>query len=140
MQCKRTLTCFDGAFLVHFDSKGRRPSSRVLRGGSFNNNAANVRSSNRNNNQPDNQNNNAGFRVASTLQQARRLRCQNLHASTAQVVAHQSVPKCVKSRQSSCVELNEIARNRELFGQINNRPGGSGRPQGSKAPPGFYFQ
>jgi hypothetical protein len=35
----------------------------VLRGGSFKNNATNVRSSNRNNNQPDNQNNNAGFRA-----------------------------------------------------------------------------
>jgi formylglycine-generating enzyme required for sulfatase activity len=39
----------------------------VLRGGSFNNNAPNVRSAYRNNNQPDNRNNNNGFRVASTL-------------------------------------------------------------------------
>jgi formylglycine-generating enzyme required for sulfatase activity len=38
----------------------------VLRGGAWNNNTNNVRSSNRNNNTPDNTNNNIGFRVAST--------------------------------------------------------------------------
>ena len=37
---------------------------RVLRGGSWNNNANNCRSANRNNNNPDNGNNNNGFRVA----------------------------------------------------------------------------
>ncbi|MCL4831438.1 MAG: SUMF1/EgtB/PvdO family nonheme iron enzyme [Caldilineaceae bacterium] len=36
---------------------------RVLRGGSFNNNATNVRCANRNRNNPDNRNNNVGFRV-----------------------------------------------------------------------------
>ena len=41
----------------------------MLRGGSFNNNAHNVRSAYRNNNNPDNRNNNIGFRVASTLRQ-----------------------------------------------------------------------
>ena len=45
----------------------RPPSSRVLRGGAWNNNPDNLRSANRNNNQPDNRNNNVGFRVASTL-------------------------------------------------------------------------
>jgi formylglycine-generating enzyme required for sulfatase activity len=40
-------------------------TNRVLRGGSWNNNTNNVRSSNRNNT-PDNTNNNIGFRVAST--------------------------------------------------------------------------
>ncbi|WP_373549155.1 SUMF1/EgtB/PvdO family nonheme iron enzyme [Haliscomenobacter sp.] len=38
-------------------------ANRVLRGGSWNNNAQNCRSSNRNNNQPANRNNNVGFRV-----------------------------------------------------------------------------
>jgi hypothetical protein len=42
-------------------------SNRVKRGGSWNNNARNCRSANRNNNNPSNRNNNNGFRVASTL-------------------------------------------------------------------------
>ncbi|MBO0756737.1 MAG: SUMF1/EgtB/PvdO family nonheme iron enzyme, partial [Bradyrhizobiaceae bacterium] len=42
-------------------------SSRILRGGSWNNNNPdNLRSANRNRNQPDNRNNNISFRVAST--------------------------------------------------------------------------
>ena len=39
-------------------------SARVLRGGSWNNNARNCRVSNRNYNQPDNRNNNIGFRLS----------------------------------------------------------------------------
>ena len=42
-------------------------SSRVKRGGSWNNNANNCTSSNRNNNNPSNANNNNGFRLVSTL-------------------------------------------------------------------------
>jgi Sulfatase-modifying factor enzyme 1 len=42
-------------------------SSRVLRGGSWNNNPQNLRSANRNRNNPTNRNNNRGFRLASTL-------------------------------------------------------------------------
>ncbi|MCL2209125.1 MAG: SUMF1/EgtB/PvdO family nonheme iron enzyme [Treponema sp.] len=38
-------------------------SNRVIRGGSWNNTAANVRSANRNNNTPTNRNNNLGFRL-----------------------------------------------------------------------------
>jgi hypothetical protein len=38
--------------------------NRVNRGGSWNNNASNCRSANRNRNTPDNRNNNLGFRVA----------------------------------------------------------------------------
>jgi hypothetical protein len=38
-------------------------SNRVLRGGSWNNNATNVRPANRNNNTPSNRNNNIGFRL-----------------------------------------------------------------------------
>jgi formylglycine-generating enzyme required for sulfatase activity len=40
---------------------------RVLRGGSWNNNARNVRAANRNNNDTANRNNNIGFRLAKTL-------------------------------------------------------------------------
>jgi len=36
----------------------------VVRGGSWNNNAKNTRSANRNRNEPDNRNNNVGFRLA----------------------------------------------------------------------------
>ena len=44
--------------------RGRtRKHPRVLRGGSFNNNARNARCAYRNNNDPDNRNNNIGFRV-----------------------------------------------------------------------------
>ncbi len=39
-------------------------SNRVIRGGSWNNNAQNCRAANRNNNTPSNNNNNNGFRVA----------------------------------------------------------------------------
>jgi hypothetical protein len=66
---KGTRTCCAGGCLLAFPSRGRRPRSRVLRGGSFNNQARYVRSAQRNNNQPDNRNNNNGFRVASTLRQ-----------------------------------------------------------------------
>ena len=41
-------------------------SCRVLRGGSWNNNAKNLRSANRNKNEPDNRNNNVGFRLVNT--------------------------------------------------------------------------
>ena len=55
----------------------------MLRGGSFNNQASNVRSSYRNNNVPANRNNNNGFRPASTLP------CQN-----SQALSLRSVPGC----------------------------------------------
>lgn len=42
----------------------KKGSNRVLRGGSWNNTAANCRIANRNNNTPDNRNDNNGFRVA----------------------------------------------------------------------------
>ncbi|MDR1372553.1 MAG: SUMF1/EgtB/PvdO family nonheme iron enzyme [Dysgonamonadaceae bacterium] len=48
-----------------WDENRRGSSNRVLRGGSWNNNANNCRVSNRNNNNPYNRNNNYGFRVVS---------------------------------------------------------------------------
>ena len=39
-----------------------KASARVVRGGSWNNNARNVRAAYRNENEPDNRNNNLGFR------------------------------------------------------------------------------
>lgn len=63
------------AFVAHFDSVGLRRrvlgvrreasgSNRVQRGGSWNNDADNCASSNRNNDNPSNRNNNNGFRLA----------------------------------------------------------------------------
>ncbi|MFP4349577.1 MAG: SUMF1/EgtB/PvdO family nonheme iron enzyme [Thermodesulfobacteriota bacterium] len=46
--------------------KGRKGENRVFRGGSWNNNARNCRSANRNNWEPDNRNNNIGFRLANS--------------------------------------------------------------------------
>ena len=46
-------------------------SNRVNRGGSWNNNARNCRSANRNNNSPSNSNNNLGFRLALVPAQGR---------------------------------------------------------------------
>ena len=43
----------------------------MLRGGSWNNNASNLRASNRNNNEPENRNNNIGFRVARDVERSR---------------------------------------------------------------------
>jgi formylglycine-generating enzyme required for sulfatase activity len=48
---------------------------RVLRGGSWNNNARNSRVSNRNNNTPGNRNNNNGFRLVSPSSQGMDVRC-----------------------------------------------------------------
>ena len=45
---------------------GSTGSNRVIRGGSWNNDADNCRVSNRNWNGPDNRNNNVGFRPANT--------------------------------------------------------------------------
>ncbi|MBF0143042.1 MAG: SUMF1/EgtB/PvdO family nonheme iron enzyme [Magnetococcales bacterium] len=65
---------------------GERGSNRVNRGGSWNNNPANVRSANRNNNDPGNRNNNIGFRLASTNRIARQGR------STGRPSAHKVCP------------------------------------------------
>ncbi|MBI5287103.1 MAG: SUMF1/EgtB/PvdO family nonheme iron enzyme, partial [Deltaproteobacteria bacterium] len=46
---------------------GQVKTTRVLRGGSWNNNPGNTRAANRNRNNPDNRNNNNGFRCAITL-------------------------------------------------------------------------
>ncbi|MCA0235367.1 MAG: SUMF1/EgtB/PvdO family nonheme iron enzyme [Bacteroidetes bacterium] len=52
--------------------QGHKGSNRVLRGGSWNNNAQNCRSVNRNNNDPSNRNNNIGFRLVLSITPAHR--------------------------------------------------------------------
>ena len=108
-------------FSIQSASRGRRPSSRVLRGGSFNNQASNVRSANRNNNVPTNRNNNNGFRPASTLP------CRN-----PQGFILRSVPGCKVQVVVPCRAV--VGR----LGQMKSWPGRSGRPQGSKALPGLF--
>ncbi|MBW2431203.1 MAG: SUMF1/EgtB/PvdO family nonheme iron enzyme [Deltaproteobacteria bacterium] len=49
-------------------ARGKTGADRVIRGGSWNNDAHNCRSAIRNNNSPDNRNNNVGFRLASSRQ------------------------------------------------------------------------
>ena len=64
--CKKSVRvfCLDGRGL------GRASGdNRVNRGGSWNNNARNCRSANRNGNAPDNANNNLGVRVATAPNQ-----------------------------------------------------------------------
>ncbi len=94
----------------------------MLRGGSFNNQASNVRSANRNNNVPTNRNNNNGFRLASTLP------CQN-----PQAFLLRSVPGCKVQVVVPCWAIAG------WFGQKKLRPGRSGRPHGSNALPGFLL-
>lgn len=53
---------------MFFKARGKRGSNRVIRGGSWNNDAQNCRSANRNNNAPGNRNNDVGFRLASSRQ------------------------------------------------------------------------
>lgn len=52
--------------------RGRTGSKRVIRGGSWNSNARNVRAANRNANDPANRNDNLGFRVARAHEQVGR--------------------------------------------------------------------
>ena len=56
-------------------------ANRVKRGGSWNNNARNCRSANRNNNHPDNRNNNLGFRLACGAEHTKMpdLMCSRIH-------------------------------------------------------------
>jgi hypothetical protein len=58
------------------------PGHKVLRGGSWNNKANNVRSANRNRNNPDNRNNNRGFRCASRSLCLARGRMSHVYART----------------------------------------------------------
>ena len=78
-------------------------SNRVLRGGSWNNNANNARSAYRNNNNPNNRNNNNGFRLASTgAPESGRARLPGV----SDPVQPSSDPRAmgVKSRPAGCCE------------------------------------
>ena len=107
-------------------SPGSAPNSRVLRGGSFNNNATNMRSANRNNNN--------GFRVSSTLTVV----CKDHQARIQQrdlkfQISCWSVPLCK-------VQVFVLCRSRfGCTGQIINPPGRSGRSSGFERPAGHVL-
>lgn len=75
------------AYTKRFRKEILEGSNRVLRGGSWNNNARNCRASNRNNNNPDNRNNNNGLRL-----------------SLAQNAVSEDL---LMNRESSCVSFSE---------------------------------
>ena len=116
--------------MVESDFRGRRLSSRVLRGGAFNNQTSNVRSANRNNNQPDNRNNNNGFRPASTLRQACGLPCRNSLAAFGRPAG------CASAEFRSSSRVRPV-----LSGQAKSKNwrGGSGRPAGFEGPAASAF-
>jgi hypothetical protein len=92
-------------------------ASRVLRGGSWNNdNPDNFRCAYRNNNHPDNRNHNNGFRVASTIP------CRSL-------VLHGERERAGRVQTGSRPQ-----------GQISKRRGAAGSPQGRTSPRAFIRQ
>jgi formylglycine-generating enzyme required for sulfatase activity len=54
---------FENPFWNHDQRASIAGSNRVIRGGSWNNDAQNCRCANRNRNEPDNHNHNVGFRL-----------------------------------------------------------------------------
>ena len=131
MPGRQTRTCSAVGCSLQSTFRGRRPKSRVLRGGSFNNNAQNARSATRNNNQPENRNNNNGFRAASTLRQTSESVVPESAGQNLTFVL-QSVPECKVQAVVLC-RAGLIQ-----FGQTKNRPGRSGRSQDSNALPGHF--
>ena len=81
--------CSIGMFFVVCSEGDRLSTYRVIRGGSWNNNANNMRASNRNNNNPGNINNNLGFRCANTL--------SDLMARTSEFTDCEGVPMRVQT-------------------------------------------
>lgn len=104
--------------LVIADGGRKAGVKRVLRGGSWNNNARNVRCACRNQNQPDNRNDNIGFRPA----RAHDWTGQSEPEQTAVparplAVAKQNGPRCVSSP-------GWIPRETPSVGRFSNRAGG----------------
>ncbi len=110
-------------------SVGPRPCSRVLRGGTFNNHASNVRCAYRNHNGPANRNNNVGFRPASTSRQIAVI-CQ---ARIRRRLFSSGACRNAKSRSWSGVELPVRGS-----AKGNASPAGLVGRNGSKAPPGIF--
>ena len=74
----------------------------MIRGGSWNNNPANLRSANRNRNTPTNRNNNIGFRLARTLHSPELLRSRSQQACTEASRADLEERRVRRPRPASC--------------------------------------
>ena len=136
----RTLAASGSHDRVTHRGLGRR-GNRVLRGGSWNNNARNTRTANRNRNTPDNRDNNNGFRVVSS----------GVSTSRVAGIARPSWPEPAGSRivRACRSAVHRAAPSRRVRHSYPTgpskgaavakwivRPGGAGRPQGSNVPPG----
>ncbi len=94
------------------DWRGHKGTKRVSRGGSWNDNARNVRAAYRNHNEPSNRNNNLGFRLAqaqtragklapdpAAAESARRLRCAGGEHPSGRWCAGRAVDAVAQARQ-----------------------------------------
>jgi hypothetical protein len=107
-----------------FTPAGRRRG--LPSGGAFNNDAVNVRSANRNDNGPADRNDNNGFRPASTLRRA-----------AGPALPESAGPPGPAERAGvQSPRRRPESRPHRRPGRRKRRPGRSGRPKGSKAPPG----
>ena len=91
----------------------RALAKRLLRGGSWNNEARNARAANRNDNDPNNRNNNIGFRVLLVLRQHSE-EVYRLQAGTVQLKGCAGVPS-VSPGQCSASAVNLGWRNHQPF-------------------------
>ena len=71
----------------------------MIRGGSWNNNAQNLRSAQRNNDHPGNRNNNVGFRFVSTCG---RKKSGVYEVRTPIIAASKEMPECLGPRTQHC--------------------------------------
>ena len=105
------------ARIIFQPARGKRGDNRVIRGGSWNNDAHNCRSAYRNNNRPDNRNHNLSFRLSSSRQRPDAAR-----------------PRMRRQRQRP----HPMPRTRSPSKQGTNRtcPAAVGRPRGSNTAAG----
>jgi hypothetical protein len=87
-----------------------RTQSRVLRGGSWNNNPNNLRCANRNNNEPTNRNNNIGFRCAQDAGKPIRMP----EFGCLRTTEARMPPSRVRSGLASARQTNKTVRGREV--------------------------
>ena len=106
---------------------GVRSNVRVLRGGSFNNNPRNLRTSYRNRNKPDNRNNHIGFRCVRDVER-RRTRASAARAAPVTTVAgvRSPLPDRAPGERSPAFGAKQQTRPGPVVATREARPG---RPQ-----------